>query len=472
MRIAIWWIRRDIRLSDNQALNAALNYGEKIIPLFIFDENILGSSRYAPKRGDFLKQSLAGLNQALLERQSSLYIAHGRPGNILRFLYDQLSQQYELKIFAETDYSPYARKRDGAIQNDLPAEFVGSPAFYPPGTILKKDLSPFLIFTPFSRAWKAQPFSSVSLIPKPVIVPTLSTGILEKWINQNDPAIEKIIPIEEDTVQLKLDQFTSGDEAPIYFYDVGRNSLEPCQTSRLSPYLHFGLLSIRHVVNAAQEAIHSIRDNEKQNSARIWLDELIWRDFYIHILYHFPQTAFQNFQNKHIHWINDEISFTAWKEGLTGVPIVDAGMRQLLHEGWLPNRERMIVASYLTKDLLIDWRWGETWFTKNLIDGDPAANIGGWQWSAGTGTDAVPYFRIMNPVHQSQKFDPLGVYIRKYVPELRGVPNEYIHDPGLMPIELQKKVKCVIGKDYPARLIDHQFARERALAFFRKPQKE
>lgn len=472
MRLAIWWIRRDIRLYDNQAVNAALNFGEKVIPLFIFDENILNLNHNSQKRVALLKQSLAGLNRALIERQSYLYVAQGSPQIVLKTIYNQLSPKYEIKIFAETDYSHYARKRDGFIQNELPIEFIGSTAFYPPGTILKNDFSPFLIFTPFSRAWKSQPYNSISLIPKPTNVPTLPIEFLMKWADQNNLASEKITPLEEDMVQNKLEHFTSGDDAPVYSYENGRNSLEPCQTSRLSPYLHFGILSIRHVVKAAQRAIHSAPDSVKQKSARIWLDELIWRDFYIHILYHFPQTAFQNFQNKHIEWINNEIQFTPWTEGLTGVPIVDAGMRQLYNEGWLPNRARMIVASFLTKDLLIDWRWGEIWFMQNLVDGDLAANIGGWQWSAGTGTDAVPYFRIMNPVLQSQKFDPQGLYIRKYIPELRDVPNKYIHDPTSMPLELQKKVKCVIGKDYPARLVDHQFARQRALTFFRKTLQE
>jgi deoxyribodipyrimidine photo-lyase len=188
----------------------------------------------------------------------------------------------------------------------------------------------------------------------------------------------------------------------------------------------------------------------------------------MHILYFFPHVRHRNFRLGDIQWENDRRKFLAWKEGRTGYPVVDAAMRQLVESGWMHNRARMITASFLTKDLLIDWRWGEQWFMQHLIDGDPAANNGGWQWTAGTGTDAAPYFRIFNPISQSQKFDPEGKYIRRWLPELRNVPDEYIHQPWLMPAELQKSVNTALGVDYPAPIVDHAIARERALKAYKQ----
>lgn len=472
MKIAIWWIRRDIRLTDNPALNSALKFGERIIPLFILDEHLLNSNRISQKRLNFLYQCLTGLDHQLLARQSCLFISRGKPLNVLKKLCDDLAFTHEIRIFAEKDHSPYANRRDSSIQIYLPVEYVGSTAYYPPGSILKNDLTPYIKFTPFSRAWKSQPFAMSELIPKPDYIPTYLGNNLERWRDQEVPAIAKKTPINEDAALKQLRNFTTGEDAPIYMYEKGRNSLEPCQTSRISPFLRFGVLSIRQVVQFAHQAIQSAPNGNSQMSARAWLDELIWRDFFIHILHYFPQTIQTNFQSRQIDWINNELHFNAWKEGRTGVPIVDAGMRQLRDEGWLPNRVRMIVASFLTKDLLIDWRWGEEWFMQNLIDGDPPANIGGWQWIAGTGTDAAPYFRVINPFRQSQIFDPQGLYIKKYLPELSFVPTPFIHQPFQMPLDLQKKVKCIIGKDYPTPLVDHSFARQRALDFFRKSHRE
>ena len=205
-----------------------------------------------------------------------------------------------------------------------------------------------------------------------------------------------------------------------------------------------------------------------QKSAETWLNELIWREFYVQILYHFPYARKQSFkeQFRHIQWVNNPQEFEAWQSGQTGVPVVDAAMRQLLETGWMHNRARMIAASFLTKDLLIDWRWGEQWFMQHLVDGDPAANNGGWQWTAGTGTDAAPYFRIFNPVTQSLKFDPQGSYIRRWVPELANLPEEFIHQPWTLPVSLQRTYGCVLGQDYPYPLIDHAWARERVLQVY------
>jgi deoxyribodipyrimidine photo-lyase len=234
------------------------------------------------------------------------------------------------------------------------------------------------------------------------------------------------------------------------------------------------MLSARQAVVSALAAVDAAQDESARNSATAWLNELVWREFYIHILYHFPHVRSRAFRAylRDIAWENDRAAFAAWCDGQTGFPIVDAAMRQLRETGWMHNRARMIVASFLVKDLLIDWRWGEQWFMQHLVDGDPAANNGGWQWIAGTGTDAAPYFRIFNPVLQSKKHDPDGVFIRRWVPELNDVPTQYIHEPSRMPKDAQRACGCLIGKDYASSIVDHSEMRERVIALFRQAKEK
>jgi deoxyribodipyrimidine photo-lyase len=274
--------------------------------------------------------------------------------------------------------------------------------------------------------------------------------------------------------QYRLAQFLEGEQAAIYRYGEGRNLLGEPLTSCLSPYLRFGMVSARMAVSAAYRVLQFRDEESGRKSIETWINELIWREFYVQILYHFPYARKWSFkeQFRNIRWVNDGRAFEAWKSGQTGVPVVDAGMRQLLETGWMHNRARMITASFLTKDLLIDWRWGEQWFMQNLIDGDPAANNGGWQWTAGTGTDAAPYFRVFNPITQSLKFDPQGSYIRKWVPELANLPLEYMHQPWEMPLHLQQKYGCELGRDYPYPIIDHAWARERVLQVYGEAKSE
>jgi deoxyribodipyrimidine photo-lyase len=257
----------------------------------------------------------------------------------------------------------------------------------------------------------------------------------------------------------------SGADAPVHAYAEDRNRVDLEGTSGLSPYLRFGMVSARQAVGAALDTREAAPNKSAEKGADVWLSELIWREFYSAILYHFPQVRSHSFREKYrtIQWANDKTEFEAWCEGRTGYPLVDAAMRQLVQTGWMHNRARMVVASFLTKDLLIDWRWGEKWFMQHLLDGDPASNNGGWQWTAGTGTDAAPYFRIFNPVSQSTKHDPDGSYIRKYVPELTDVPDKYIHEPWTMPDDVQAEAGCVIGEEYPAPIVEHSWARERTL---------
>jgi deoxyribodipyrimidine photo-lyase len=251
-------------------------------------------------------------------------------------------------------------------------------------------------------------------------------------------------------------------------YASRRDRIDLECTSGLSPYLRFGMISIRQVVAAAMHALRNAPDVEAFRGAEVWLSELIWRDFYIHVIFHFPRIRKENFRLHRVKWQNNQDEFTAWCTGRTGYPIVDAAMRQLRQCGWMHNRARMITASFLTKDLLIDWRWGERWFMQHLVDGDPAANNGGWQWSAGTGTDAAPYFRIFNPIIQSTKYDPNGNFIHRWIPELTQVPSEFIHQPWIMPPKVQEAAGCIIGVDYPAPIFNHAWARERALHAYGK----
>jgi len=248
-------------------------------------------------------------------------------------------------------------------------------------------------------------------------------------------------------------------------YQSLRDRMDLDGTSRLSPYLRFGLISIREAFVEAQIAYHQSKNTKQRSEIRTWMDELVWREFYTVILFHFPNVMRGAFREKYqnIQWRNAPEDLQAWQEGKTGYPIVDACMRQLAQTGWMHNRGRMIAASFLTKDLLINWQEGEAWFMANLVDGDPAANNGGWQWSAGTGTDAAPYFRIFNPVLQGQKYDPQGVYIARWVPELQHLPAKYRHEPWKINTTEAEKYGFKYGSDYPKQIVDHKFARQRTL---------
>jgi len=463
MKTAIWWIRRDLRLHDNQALTAAHETARHILPVFILDPGLLSSPYAAKKRVSFLYAGLVSLDASLRQRGSRLIIRHGDPLNELTHLLVETGSQV---IYAEPDYSPYARRRDHQVEKRFPVEWTGSPAIHPPGSVLKSNAEPYTVFTPFSRAWRALPAPQLPAndqVPDSISTPG---NIASLPLPDVPPDQNPDFPAGEAEAQRRLRAFICSDDLPINEYATARDRLDLRGTSMLSPYLRFGMLSARFAAAAASEKIHSLSGTEDRNGAETWLNELIWRDFYMHILYHFPQVRRQNFRLRKIAWLNNPEEFAAWCAGCTGFPVVDAAMRQLLESGWMHNRARMIAASFLTKDLLIDWRWGERWFMQNLVDGDPASNNGGWQWTAGTGSDSAPYFRIFNPVSQGKRHDPDGVYTRRWLPELARVPNEAIHEPWRMTSELQNRVGCVIGKDYPAPIIDHTQARQRALQVY------
>jgi len=443
---AIWWIRRDLRLTDNAALHAVLEAGS-VLPVFILDPVFDSSSA---RRKNFLYEGLHALDTDLRERGSYLLIRTGKPLNVLQKLTDETKTD---AIFAEEDFTPYARKRDLEIEHHLPLHLISGQTVHHPNVILKADGKPYTVYTPYSKTWKAKLPAKINLYPAPERIDT-PTRI------KSEPLplfkVNPLFPAGEKEAQVRLEEFLF---KKIYSYGEDRNRMDLDGTSSLSPYLRFGMLGLRQAVHAVRQAI-----GEKRGAgAEVWLNELIWREFYIQILYHFPyvsKTAF-NPSLANIPWRNDESEFAAWKEGRTGVPIVDAAMRQLKEIGWMHNRARMIVASYLVKDLLIDWRWGEAWFMENLLDGDIAANNGGWQWTAGTGTDAAPYFRIFNPVLQSVKFDPNGDYIRTWVRELRGMDAKDIHAPWEKGIKVKGyPERPIIERDKERTLQAYKFSKE------------
>ena len=436
----IWWIRRDLRLTDNAALHSALQAGS-VLPVFILDPAFDSSST---RRKDFLYEGLHTLDKDLRKRGSYLVVRSGKPLNVLKQLIIETQAD---AIFAEEDFTPYARKRDLEIEHHLPLHLVNGQTVHHPNAVLKADRKPYTVYTPYSKAWKAKLPSKLELYPAPEKINTPY-----ELVNEKLPPFKTnpLFPAGEQEALVRLEEFLF---KKIYSYNEDRNRMDLDGTSSLSPYIRFGMIGLRQAVSMAmspspfgRRVPFRVGVRGEGKGAETWLNELIWREFYIQILYHFPHVSKTPFNKSltNIPWRNNASEFEAWKRGETGVPVVDAAMRQLKETGWMHNRARMIVASYLVKDLLIDWRWGEAWFMENLLDGDIAANNGGWQWTAGTGTDAAPYFRIFNPVLQSAKFDPNGDYIRKWIPELRSLDAKEIHAPW------EKSIKV---KGYPERPI-------------------
>ncbi|MBK7680687.1 MAG: deoxyribodipyrimidine photo-lyase [Chitinophagaceae bacterium] len=424
--INIFWFRRDLRLTDNAGLYHALKDGKPVLPLFVFDSNILDELEdKTDSRVEFIHLALQAIQQQLVNVGSSLDVRYGNPLEV----YQALLKEYNVeKVFTNHDYEPYAKQRDTAIEELLKEHGAMFYTFkdqviLEKEEVLKDDGKPYTIFTPYSRKWKG-------VLTEFHLKPYSNKKYFKNFYKQPE---RKLISLEEMGFNAAGLSFPGKEWQGqiIRNYKEQRDFPAVQGTSRLSVHLRFGTISIRELAGEAGAL------NET------FLNELIWRDFYHMILWHFPKVVDHAFKPAYdkIKWRNNEKEFEAWCNGQTGYPIVDAGMRELNTTGFMHNRVRMIVASFLTKHLLIDWRWGEAYFAKKLLDYDLAANNGGWQWAAGSGCDAAPYFRVFNPYLQTQKFDPELKYIRKWVPEL----EEF---------------------SYPKPIVVHEVARKRCLEVY------
>lgn len=461
--IPVWWIRRDLRLQDNPALVAAIHRADYFIPLFILEPQLLAKA--APKRRDFLLDALQELDQQLRQLGSCLILRTGPAISALQTLANQLG---EMTLYAQEDYSPFSRQRDQQVSQYFHLTLTPGVVIHSPELVLKADGDPYTVFTPYKNQWYRQSLPTpADILDTPRHLPPLPAGVMSEALPEHTSLAD--FPASSSAAEDRLKDFINNG---LTQYRSQRDRLDLQGTSLLSPYLRFGLVSARACFVQAQVKALQAGDDRAHSESHTWMNELIWREFYTAILAHFPRVMRGPFREKyrHIPWRDDPHDLRAWQQGETGFPIVDACMRQLLSTGWMHNRGRMIVASFLTRDLLINWQAGEAWFMDHLIDGEPAANNGGWQWSAGTGTDAAPYFRIFNPLLQGQKHDPKGDYIAQWVPELRACPRRYIHEPWTMPVDQAASAHCLVGKDYPERIVDHRFARERSLAAYRGQQ--
>lgn len=459
----ILWLRRDLRLHDHPALAAARRDTEALVPVFCFDDRLLHGRHAAAPRTQFLLECLADLDQSLRARGSQLVVRHGPPERELPALARQAGAG---AVHFSMDVGPFARHRDEQVSRALAGVDVAVHSH--PGLFAVDDLStistsegkPYTVFTPFHRAWTGEPRRPPAGAPR--MLPPLPSGVEPGALPRlrdlgliDDHPPEDPIRGGEGPARAAMSTFL---RQTVDQYGAARNLPARPGASRLSPYLHFGCISPR-------ELEHRLPPTDAGAAYR---RQLGWRDFYAHVLLHHPANAHAEHQERYrgtLRWSRARHLFEAWCEGRTGFPFVDAGMRQLRREGWMHNRARLATGSFLTKDLGIDWRWGERWFMRRLLDGDEASNNGNWQWIASVGVDPQPVFRrILNPARQQARFDPQGEYVRRYVPELREVPGEYLAEPWRMPADVQRQAECVIGRDYPAPIVDHAQARRHALA--------
>ena len=416
MKINLFWFRRDLRLEDNTALHAAMNAQNPVLPVFIFDEDILNKLPESDARVSFIYDSLHRMNITLKAHQSSLLILKGNPKKI----WETICTNYTVdKVYVNRDYEPYALQRDLRVEEVLLKNGSQLISFkdqvvHEKSDVMKADGTPYTVFTPYKKKWLEL------YTPKKI-----ETNVNFKQFYKQEYPFPKLHTLGFIKSNIVVKPYTLDT---IECYSETRNFPHLSSTSYLSPHLRFGTISIRQII-----AEHNGRDD-------VFLSELIWREFFMQILFHFPKVVSQNFRSKYdgILWLNNERDFDNWCQGKTGYPLVDAGMRELNETGYMHNRVRMVTAGFLCKHLLIDWRWGEAYFANKLLDYELSSNNGNWQWAAGTGCDAAPYFRIFNPTEQLKKFDAQLKYVKKWVPEFETL-------------------------DYPLPIIDHKYARTRAL---------
>jgi deoxyribodipyrimidine photo-lyase len=452
------WFRRDLRVMDHPGLRTAAD-GPGAVCLFVLDPEILGRRHHrAPARLRFLRQGLEELDRELRARGSRLVVRHGRPEDVVPAVAAEAGA--EAVSFHRED-SPLGKARDARVTRALEGAGVRVEVA-PSGLLAEPDEMPgssghgHLVFTPFHRTWRDLPLPAHVPAPAAIPGPRLPSEGLGRLPGGDPP-----LPAGPAAARGRLARFVKEGDADAY--RDGRDRLDEDGTSRLSADLRLGMVTSAQIGRAL-----GLPGSLSPGREAFWR-QVCWREFFHHHLARHPGVTRQALREdlRGVRWEDDPAGLSAWSEGLTGYPAVDAAMRQLAETGWIHNRGRLIVASFLVKDLLVDWRRGETVFMRGLVDGDPASNNGGWQWVAGTGTDAAPYFRILNPVLQGRKCDPHGDYVRRYLPELRDVPAARIHEPWTMTAEEQRAAGCRIGSDYPAPRVDHRERRELALERYR-----
>ena len=462
MTTSVVWFRRDLRVADHPALCAAAERGE-VAPVFCFDDRLIHGRFASGPRTQFMLESLEELRESLERMGSTLHIRHGLPETEIPAFAELVGAS---EVHFSRDLTPFARFRGERVREALEGRGVELVAHEGTDTVDVRPIAtqkgkPYTVFTPFFRNWEKvsrrevleapKKIDSPKGAPKPESIPSLADMGLEQTLSDPPEGGER-------QAHALFRKFLSDG---IDLYTEIHDALGQDLTSRLSPHLHFGTISPRQIED-------ELPPGEGPEAFR---RQLCWRDFYSHVLYHFPDnrtTEFQARYRKGFGWSRSKKAFQAWVEGRTGFPLVDAGMRQLLAEGWMHNRARLVVGSFLTKDLGIDWRMGEEHFMRYLVDGDEANNNGNWQWIASVGTDPQPAFkRIFNPALHQERYDPEGTYVRRYVPELAEVPDKYLAEPSRMSPEEQEACGCVIGRDYPEPMVDHKEAREQALERYR-----
>ncbi len=462
MKPAILWFRRNLRLCDNLALIAAAEAGRRVIPLYVLDDlDHGGASRW------WLHHSLASLDKDLRRRHGRLILRRDRPEKAIGEIATATGAD---AVYYARRYEPGARRQeqrlDDALGESLAIHAVHDYLLRSPGGPMTQNDTPYKVFTPY---WKASAELGDPAQPCPVPSPLSTAGDDIETLDLDDLSL---LPSTPDWAGGLRETWTPGEDGALDRLDVActavkdyakdRDRPDKDNTSRLSPHLHFGEISPRQIWHAVRNSATAARSGK---GAEAFLRQLYWRDFSSYLLYHFPELPekplreeFEDFP-----WADSDEHLRAWQSGRTGYPIVDAGMRQLWATGWMHNRVRMVVASFLVKDLMIPWQRGADWFLDTLVDADLGNNSASWQWVAGCGTDAAPYFRIFNPVLQGKKFDPDGAYVRRWVPELGNLSGDAIHAPWTLKKDLLSSAELTLGKDYPAPLVDHGEARQRAL---------
>jgi len=473
--VKIFWFRKDLRIKDNNALYhfvKKMQSEDKFFFIYIKNDNTF--KYFGEKRINFLIESLRDLDNQLQNNGFNLHIFKGVSINVINNFINTFKN---IEIYANEQFEPYSIARDRQIsellnKNNSSLKLFSDTTLFTKGEIVKDNGEPYSVFTPFKNKclniingshYSAAEYNleELKIFSQNEIKSVETSFNISNFETSDNPSLQK----GGRTIGLELlkDFYKKGLES----YKSNRDFPAIKGTSLLSAHLHFGTVSIRECYRAAlKKSEETINKDEVQT----WINELLWREFYYHITFHFPHIMNESFKKLYdnIKWNNDKKLFKLWCDGKTGYPIVDAGMRQLKKDGWMHNRLRMITAMFLTKDLFIDWRWGEKYFAEHLIDLDFASNNGGWQWSASTGCDAQPYFRIFNPYLQSKRFDENGEYIRKYIPELNNVPDKFIHKPDEMTNIEQKNYGVILGKDYPFPIVEHHLAKDRILSEFKR----